>query len=151
MTMRVRELLQRKGASSGTVTVKRDAPLSAATRLLMDHRIGGLPVVDDRGAVIGLLNERDIVRAVNDGSGSIANLTVDRVMQKPAPTCSTDAPLQELMRHMTLERHRHVVILDGGRLTGVLSVGDVVKHRLDQLETETGVLRDYVAAQRAAP
>jgi CBS domain-containing protein len=147
--MRVRDLLQRKGVN--VVTVRQGTALEDATRLMMRHGIGGLPVVDDRGGVVGLLSERDIVRAVDKGNGSVASLAVDRVMQRPAPVCDADAPLHELMSNMTVERHRHIVITEDGRLAGVLSVGDVVKHRLEQLEMETGVLRDYVAAQRAAP
>jgi CBS domain-containing protein len=69
MTMRVRELLQRKGANSGVVTVKRDAPLSAATRLLMNHRIGGLPVVDDNGELVGIVTETDLITNLDCSSG----------------------------------------------------------------------------------
>lgn len=147
--MRVRELLQRKG--SDVVTVRQGTPVGEATRLLMQHRIGGLPVVDDRGSVVGLLSERDVVRAVDRNGARVSELAVSEVMSRPAPVIDAGAPLQELMSDMTEERHRHVVITDGDRLVGVLSVGDVVKYRLEQLETETGVLRDYVAAQRAAP
>jgi CBS domain-containing protein len=147
--MRVRELLQRKGVD--VITVRQGTPLEEATHLMMRHGIGGLPVVDDAGRVTGFLSERDVVRAVDDGNGSIAAVRVERVMQRPPPLCDADAPLQRMMSEMTRERHRHIVVTEGGRLAGVLSVGDVVKHRLEQLETETGVLRDYVAAQRAAP
>ena len=69
---------------------------------------------------------------------------------RAAPTCDIEDTVLDTMRHMTAHRHRHLVVRDGTRLVGVLSVGDLVKYRLEQLEMETGVLRDYVAAQRAA-
>ncbi|CAN5706266.1 CBS domain-containing protein [soil metagenome] len=147
--MRVRELLRQK--SSEVITVKPEAPLRTATRLLMEHNVGGLPVVDERGAVVGFISERDVVWAVDSTTDAVAEMPVDRVMRKPAPTCDADASLQQVMGSMTRERQRHFVITESGRLLGVLSVGDLVKHRLQQLETETGVLRDYVAAQRAYP
>jgi CBS domain-containing protein len=147
--MRVRELLQRKGGD--VVTVRSDAPLGSATRLFMERNIGGLPVVDARGALVGFLSERDVVKAVDASTGSVAELPVQRVMRRPPPTCDADATMQEVMSSMTRERQRHLAVLDRGHLAGVISVGDLVKHRLEQLETETGVLRDYVAARRAAP
>ena len=145
--MRVRELLGRKGSS--LITVEPTAELEAAARLLMDRHIGGLPVLDAAGAAIGFVSERDVVRAVLDHRGSVGRLRVADVMHA-APICDADDRLEDVMRRMTVERLRHLVVRDGSRIAGVISVGDIVKHRLEQLETETGVLRDYVAAQRAS-
>jgi signal-transduction protein with cAMP-binding, CBS, and nucleotidyltransferase domain len=72
-------------------------------------------------------------------------------MTKPAPTCSAGDAIRDVMTRMTRDRLRHLVVIDQGRPFGVISVGDLVKHRLDELETETGVLRDYVAGRRAIP
>jgi CBS domain-containing protein len=145
--MQVRELLRNK---TGAVTARTGTPVHEAARLLMRHGIGGVPVLDGNGTLKGFLAERDIVKALDAGGEGATQLPVERVMQRPAPVCEASATLQELMGSMTAKRTRHVVIMDGGSIIGVISVGDLVKHRLEQLEMETGVLRDYVAAQRAS-
>jgi CBS domain-containing protein len=144
--MRVRDLLGKK--PSTVVAVEPRTELSAAVRLFFDHNIGGLAVVAPGGRPVGFLAERDVVRAVDLHQGTVKSLRVDEVM-RPVPMCSADDVLEEVMRRMTRQRLRHLVAVDGEKLLGVVSVGDIVKHRLEQLETETGVLRDYVAAQRA--
>jgi CBS domain-containing protein len=116
---------------------------------LIEHQIGGLPVVTPLGAVVGFVAERDVVRAVHEHQTAVHQLPIDQVM-RPTPACEADESLEDAMRRMTIQRQRHLVVQDDGRLIGVISVGDVVKYRLEQLETETAVLRDHVAAQRAA-
>ena len=145
--MRVRDLLRTKPTT--LFTVKPHDSLNSAVHLLMSNHIGGLPVVDRDGDVVGFLAERDIVRVVHNRREPMNSLRVQDVM-RAAPTCDIEDTVVDTMRHMTANRHRHLVVRDGARLVGVLSVGDLVKYRLEQLETETGVLRDYVAAQRAA-
>jgi CBS domain-containing protein len=145
--MRVRDLLRHK--DSRVVTVTPGADVAAAVRLMMAHGVGGLPVVAADGSASGFVAERDIVRALGEHDHGTAGVTLERIMQKPA-TCSPDDPLQDVMARMTRHRLRHLVVTEGGKPTAVISVGDLVKHRLEQLETETGVLRDYVAAQRAS-
>ena len=145
--MRVRELLRSKPTT--LITVKPHDSLDTAVHLLLANNIGGLPVVDGDGGVTGFLAERDIVRAVHGRREPMNSLRVRDVM-RAAPTCDIEDTVVDTMRHMTAHRHRHLVVRDGARLVGVLSVGDLVKYRLDVLETETGVLRDYVAAQREA-
>ena len=146
--MVVRDLLRMKG--SDVISVEPGTDLDAVVHLLMRHRIGGLPVVGADGTPLGFVAERDVVRAVDRNPEGIRHLAVDAVMQAPAPTCTGDDSLRRVMGRMTRERLRHLIVVDGGRIAGVISVGDLVKHRLEQLETEAGVLRDYVAAQRAA-
>lgn len=145
--MSVRQVLRRK--SGGVVTVHPGEELGTAVGLLLEHRIGGLPVVDSAGMLVGFLSERDVVQAVDRSPLGVRHLQVDQVMHRPPPTCTTDDTLPEVMSRMTAERLRHLVVMDGTSIAGVLSVGDLVKHRLEQLETEAKVLRDYVAAQRA--
>ena len=118
-------------------------------RLLIEHGIGGVPVVSAGGAAVGFIAEREIVSAVGQHPDGIRHLRAETVMRKPAPACSADDALQDVMARMTRQRLRHLIVEDAGRIAGVISVGDLVKYRLEQLETETGVLRDYVAAQRA--
>ncbi|MDQ3605588.1 MAG: CBS domain-containing protein [Gemmatimonadota bacterium] len=142
----VGELLRTK--STELVTVEPDADIGTAVRLLQRHDIGGLPVVEPDGQLVGFIGERDVIRALDRSIDTVRGLPVSSFMQAP-PTCSADDSLHEVMSRMTRERHRHLVVLEGGRLAGILSIGDLVKHRLDQLEMETGVLRDYVVANRA--
>jgi len=145
--MRVRDLLTRK--HSTVITIEADKDLATAARLLMRHDIGGLPVATPTGELRGFLSERDIVRVVDDTPVGIRDVSVRQAMRRPAPVCSSEDTLQEVMARMTRERLRHLVVLDDDRIAGVISVGDLVKHRLEELEVETGVLRDYVAARRA--
>jgi CBS domain-containing protein len=145
--MLVRDLVQQKGTSA--ITVSAGSALSTAVHLIMHRGIGGLPVVGSDGAVVGFVAERDIVSALERGRNTDLELRVDDVMRRPAPVCEAGETLQDVMVRMSRDRLRHLAVLDGGRLIGVISVGDLVKHRLEQLETEAGVLRDYVVAQRA--
>jgi len=146
--LRVRDLLSKK--PSDVVTIgPHDAITSGAERLIA-YGIGALPVVDAAGSLSGLLSERDIAGAVGRSVQNLPSMTVEQGMRRPAPVCAADDGLHDVMVRMTRERLRHLVVLENGRVAGVLSVGDLVKHRLDELETEAGVLRDYVAAHRAA-
>jgi CBS domain-containing protein len=144
--MRIRDLIGNK--SDTVITVQAKDELSTAIRLLMRHNIGGLPVLANDGSVVGILAERDVVRAAYDKPSVFTSLRVQDVM-RPAPTCDADDAIQDAMHRMTAERQRHFLVLDAGKLIGVLSVGDLVKDRVRQLETEASVLRDYVAAHRA--
>ncbi|MGH7500126.1 MAG: CBS domain-containing protein [Longimicrobiales bacterium] len=144
--MYVRDLLAGK---SSAITIEPGRDIATAVQLLMRHHIGGLPVVTRAGSLVGFLAERDVVRIVDAAIDLIRSMTVEQVMRRPAPVCAVDDSLHEVMARMTRERMRHFVVLDEDHIAGVISVGDLVKHRLEQLETEAGVLRDYVAAQRA--
>jgi CBS domain-containing protein len=146
--MQVRQLLEKKGLGK-VVTVEPTADVPTAARLLMQHHIGGLPVADRSGRLVGFVAERELVRAFDHDATTLPQITVERIMKRPPPVCSADDSLYEVMERMTRERLRHMVVVDGGRPVDIMSVGDLVKHRLDELETETGVLRDYLAARRA--
>ena len=145
--MHVRELVGRR--TGKLITVEPQAELGTAIRLFFAHSIGGLPVVAADGTVVGFLSERDVVRTVNGHMGPIRNMLVQEVM-RPVPYCDADDTVEYVMKLMTSQRLRHLVVRDNGKIIGVISVGDMVRYRLDQLESETAVLRDYVAAQRAA-
>lgn len=145
--MTVHELLTRKPV--GFVSIEPSATAASAAGLLVDRGVGGLAVMEAGGKLVGFVSERDIVRAVDGKIGGLHERPVAEIMRRPAPVCAAQDLIREVMTRMTRERLRHLVVLDGERVAGVISVGDMVKHRLEQLETETGVLRDYVAAQRA--
>lgn len=145
--MRVGGLLERKG--SLIVTIREHETVAQAARLLVQHNIGALPVVDSTGAPVGLISERDLVKVLDGKEVEVRSLPASRVMRTPAPSCSEGDTVQEVMGRMTRNRLRHLLVVTDQDLVGVISVGDLVKHRLEELETETGVLRDYVAGQRA--
>lgn len=144
--MRVRDLLSQK--PSAMITVQPNNALSTAVKLFIVHNIGSLPVLGADGAVVGILAERDVVRAVHERLDTLGELHVRDVM-RAAPMCEADDFVDDTMRTMTAHRQRHLLVRDRGAVVGLISLGDLVKHRLEQLETETGVLRDYVAGQRA--
>lgn len=147
--MQVRDVLKgKKGADLITIGPAED--VAAAVNLLNRHRIGGLPVVRPGGTMVGFVSERHIVRAVDERDGEIRRLPVSEIMDRPAPVCSDDEPLRDVMARMTRKRLRHLVVTDGEEIAGIISVGDLVKHRMEQLETEAGILRDVVAGQRAS-
>jgi CBS domain-containing protein len=145
--MNVSEILRRKAAS--VITIGPGTSLGQAAGLFLEHRIGGVPVVTEEGELMGFLAEREFVSAVDQTNASIRSRPVEAFMQRPAPTCSAQDSLPDVMTRMTHQRLRHLVVMDQGEIKGVISVGDVVKFRLEELETETGVLRDYLAGQRA--
>ncbi len=147
--MKVGKLLSGKTNRSEVITVEPSADVATTASLLMKHSIGALPVMGESGPVLGLVSERDIVRAVHDRTDKLKVLTARDIMTKPAPICAIDDPLPELMAYMTRRRIRHLVVMAGDRIEGIVSVGDLVEYRMRELETEAGVLRDYVIAQRA--
>src|SRR5262245_33802250 len=146
--MRVGDLLRTKGEE--VVTIDALGDIGTAVRLLMEQGIGVLPVTSADGTLCGVISERDIVRAVDVNLANLRQSRVDRVMRHPAPVCTAEEALEEVMSRLTRERVRHLIVVEDNKPIGVVSVGDLVKYRLQQLETETGVLRDYVAAKRAS-
>ncbi len=143
--MRVGELLGQRPAR--VVTVEPDTRVAGAIRMMLDHNVGALPVMKG-GRLLGIIAERDVVETLGREHGDVRGIEVARIMRR-APTCNANDDVRDLMARMTGERLRHFVVVDGEELRGIISVGDIVKRRLEELEVETGVLRDYVAGQRA--
>jgi len=144
--MVVRDLLQKKPPL--LVTIDSHEHVGAAARLLMDRGVGSLVVIDENRALAGIVGERDIVAALHQHPGDVRRLRVTAIMRR-APTCSPEDSVTDVMQRMSEERLRHLVVVGNGTPVGVISVGDIVRQRVMELETETGVLRDYVAAHRA--
>ena len=140
--MTVARILSGKGRS--VVTVQPHRSLAEAARLLVERRIGALVVADAEQAVIGIISERDIVRAVAGHGGRALDDAVSRHMTAKVVTCAPSADLDEVMETMTEGRFRHVPILDDGHLVGIVSIGDVVKHRIAAVEAEHRALREYI-------
>jgi CBS domain-containing protein len=106
--------------------------------------IGAVLVCDENGAMQGIVSERDIVRRLAESGGAAVRVSVAEVMTTDVVTCGPDATVDELMATMTNRRIRHIPVLENGRLAGIVSIGDVVKSRIDDLETTTATLSEYV-------
>jgi CBS domain-containing protein len=145
--MQISTILARKGDQ--VHTVDRGATLAHAADLLARHGIGALVVLGEGGSVAGILSERDIVRELARSGGSAIDRTVADVMTTDVQTCEPSATVDQLMQTMTERRIRHVPIVDEGRLAGIVSIGDVVKSRLVELELQTEAMEAYVTGTRA--
>jgi CBS domain-containing protein len=146
--MSVEQILQSKGRSVATAwpwaTVE-----EAVRRLAGPPRIGALVVCGDaERRLVGMLTERDVVAGLGSEGPGLLRRTVEEVMSRNVPTCSPTDSLTQLMAQMTRTRYRHVPVVVDGRVVGLVSIGDVVNHRLRELELETGVLRDLYRAGR---
>jgi CBS domain-containing protein len=141
--MTVRAILALKGRHC--VTIGSDATLAEAARLLSEERIGALVITGPDRRVSGILSERDIVAAVAAHGDTALTRNVGSVMTRDVVTCSEDETIPNLMKRMTEGRFRHVPVVDRGKLAGIVSIGDVVKHRLAELEREHEALREYIA------
>jgi CBS domain-containing protein len=140
MSVPISKILDRKGHDVATTTA--DTSVAEAVATLSRHDVGALVVVDgDR--VAGVVSERDVVRRLAS-AGGIEGLEVVEVMTAPALTCAPSATVTDLMTTMTEQRIRHLPVVDGGRLVGIVSIGDVVKWRIDELATQTEQLEGYV-------
>ena len=140
--MTVRAILDLKGRE--VVTIAPTAILAAAARLLSDRHIGAIVVTGADARVIGILSERDIVRALAARGAGALEEQVAQAMTREVITCEGDETIPELMHHMTGGRFRHVPVVEDGRLAGIISIGDVVKHRLAEMEREKGALEEYI-------
>jgi CBS domain-containing protein len=140
--MRIGEVLGSK-ASKDVLTITPDAGVRDLLALLAEHNIGALIVSGDGSSVDGIVSERDVVRHLHH-DGTVINNTVGAIMTTSVETCALDTPLDDLMKIMTDRRIRHVPVVDDGQLVGIVSIGDVVKHRMDQLQFERDQLDSYV-------
>lgn len=142
--MTVGKILSNKGRA--VITAEAGQSLHEASRMLAEHRIGAIVITGAGGRVDGILSERDIVRAVAKGGGAALDDTVGDHMTRRVVTCVAASPITQVMEIMTSGKFRHVPVLLDGRLEGMISIGDVVKHRLAELENESQALRDYISA-----
>ncbi len=127
------------------VTVDASDNVGAAVALLAERRIGAVPVMSE-GAVIGVLSERDVLyRLARDGAAML-DATVETVMTSPAITVTRDLSVLNALALMTRRRIRHLPVVDDGRMVGFLSIGDLVKWRIDRIEAEATAMREYIQA-----
>lgn len=141
--MFVSDILKAKGGS--VVSVTSEQPVNEALALLAKHRIGAVLVVDPGGGIAGILSERDLVRAMHRIGKSVFDKRVGDLMTTPVVTCSPKDPVGAIEGMMTAQRFRHVPVLQDGKLIGLVSIGDVVKARIEEAEAEVDALRRYIA------
>jgi CBS domain-containing protein len=143
LAMKVDQILQAKG--SDVFSISGDANLASAVEILAAHNIGAVIVRNPRG-IAGVLSERDIVRHLRkQGAGALEAKVSDCMTPNPY-TCGLETTVDELMALMTKKRIRHLPVLDGGELVGVVSIGDVVKRKIEEAEHEAAALRDYISS-----
>lgn len=141
--MNVEHILSDKGRE--VVTVTPHMKLSEAARILSEKRIGAVVVSEADNPVLGIISERDIVRAVAANGAAALNEPVSRYMTAKVVTCTSRSAINDLMETMTTGKFRHVPIVENGGLVGIVSIGDIVKFRLVEIEGESQALREYIA------
>lgn len=141
--MRVSDVLSSKGSGS-VYTIRPEATMAELLDSLAEYNVGALVVSLDGTSMLGIVSERDVVRKVRDFDHP-SRITVEQIMTSDVQVCSPEDSFGALMAIMTEHRVRHVPVLDGSSLVGVLSIGDAVKHRMDQLEFERDQLNNYVS------
>ena len=144
--MNVQSILEGKGHD--VVTTRPETSIADVCRLLQRRRIGAVPVVDDAGTILGILSERDMVAGLSEHGVAVVGLTAAQLMTRQVRHCHPDDTIGEIMAVMTNRRVRHLPVIDEGRLCGLISIGDVVKARLDETALEVDSLRQYVMEAR---
>lgn len=143
---KVSSILKAKGAR--VVTVLPSMEILAVTQTLREKNIGAVLVSRDGRTVEGIYSERDLVNDLATKGPDILAMPVSQFMTRAVVTCSAEDEVKDIMRTMTQRRIRHLPVMEGGHLAGIISIGDAVKSRLDDMELETNVLRDYAVAVR---
>ncbi|MFV0368738.1 MAG: CBS domain-containing protein [Hyphomicrobiaceae bacterium] len=141
--MNVSSILKVKGSS--VATARPDDTLEVIAKRLAEHKIGAIVVVGEGNQVAGIVSERDIIRALSRNSAGALSLAVREVMTKDVMTCNETSTIEQMMSVMTQGRFRHVPVVQDGTLVGIVSIGDVVKHHIAEVEMEVTAMRDYLA------
>jgi CBS domain-containing protein len=140
--MKVSDILAAKGGN--VIGIEPSASLEAAAKLLSKHRIGVVLIRGVGGRLAGILSERDIVRAVAADGPAALEQSVGQVMTRDVVTCSESDSCADIMEQMTAHKFRHLPVLRDNALVGLISIGDVVKQRVDEIERESEAMRDYI-------
>ncbi len=141
--MNVASILKGKGSDIITATEQDD--IAAISKLLGHHKIGAILIVDGDQHVKGVISERDIVRGLSESGDTCLRMGVSKLMTSNVITCAPSDTIDEVMSLMTERRIRHLPVMEGDRLVGFISIGDVVKTRMDEVEREAAAMRDYIA------
>lgn len=140
--MRIADLLRNKGTE--VATVASSVTVGQLIDEMAGHNVGALPVVDD-GTLVGIVSERDVVRRLHEAGSEVLARTVAEIMTTQVKTCAPTDKVADLARIMTEGRFRHMPVLIDGELAGIVSIGDLVKARIDLLESEREQLQSYIA------
>jgi len=138
----VNDILSQKG--DHVLTIEPTATLAEAVQILARRRIGALLVTGADHRIVGIISERDIVRSLDEKGTAVLGIPVAEVMTRKVVTCGRNETIAEIMERMTGGKFRHVPVVEHGRLAGIVSIGDVVKARLSELENEQDALREYI-------
>ena len=143
--MQIDSVLEQKG--SAVATIPRAASVAQAVAELARHGVGALVVSEDGASIDGIISERDVVRRLDDLGDRVLAESVGSIMSTSVFTCSMQDELISLMRSMTERRIRHVPVVEAGRLAGIVSIGDIVKARIGELEKDRTELMEYITAR----
>ncbi|MGH7932238.1 MAG: CBS domain-containing protein [Candidatus Binataceae bacterium] len=141
---KVSEVLEQKGRH--VVTITPHETVSSLVRLLTENRIGAVPVIGADGGLAGIVSERDVVHGIAQHGDAVLALPVERLMTREVRTCSPEDLIVQLMEVMTLQRIRHLPVVQNAALIGIVSIGDVVKQRLHEAQYELEALRSYITS-----
>ncbi len=141
--MYVRDILRDKGEN--VVSLATNEPVANGLAMMAEKHIGAVLITGDDGSIAGILSERDIVAAIHTHGEGVFGKTVGELMTAKVVTCSPQDPIVAIMGMMTAKRFRHVPVLENGKLVGLISIGDVVKFRIEETEAEAEALRKYIA------
>jgi CBS domain-containing protein len=142
--MSIKAIISVKGAD--VITGVPEMKLADVVALLAKHRIGAVVITDGNRSIRGILSERDVVRSIARDGAAALDEPVDRHMTRDVTTCPSSVDIGHVMEVMTRGRFRHLPIVDDGALTGIISIGDVVKHRIAEVERDADAMREYIAA-----
>lgn len=140
--MIVKSIIDNKGRD--VVTLEPAASLDTAAKLLAERRIGAVVVLGADDRVVGILSERDIVRALSERGAAAMKEQVSQVMTRKVASCTLDETIHSIMERMTTGKFRHLPVIEQGRLSGIVSIGDVVKLRIVEMERESDALKSYI-------
>lgn len=140
--MSVRAVLESKGAD--VVTIEPTADLASAVKLLAARRIGALVVVGPDRRLAGIISERDVIRVLVASGATALEQPVGQVMTRKVVSCNRSETMSSIMERMTVGKFRHLPVVEDDQLIGIVSIGDVVKHRVQEVESESASLRDYI-------
>lgn len=141
--MNVNTILKLKGGD--VITVEGSTPIIEVTRVLSKHGIGSIVVTAEDGSVAGIVSERDVVRAIAHMGSEVVNEPVASIMTENVISCNRMDSVDQIMGIMTMKRFRHMPVIEDGKLTGIISIGDVVQQRIAQAELEASAMRSYIA------
>lgn len=144
--MKIASILKAKGAS--VATTPPDTTISTIVWELRSKNIGALAISEDGATVLGLISERDIIHGLAEHGARLLGLRASQLTTRPVVTCTSEDSVTTVMALMTRHRVRHVPVVEDGKLCGIVSIGDVVKHRLDELEMEANIIREAYIARR---